>query len=348
MNHKLLRVSPAALLAALTFLGAGRFAHAGDAPKLDFDRLVYDIGKTSEVETVAGVFKYTNSGTAVLKMDPPKPSCGCTVAGLKPDTLNPGETGELSFTLNLGHYRATIEKHITVKSNDPKTPEVTLSIKADYTPLYDVTPMAIMADLPMGLHETNQTVTITRTDGKPLNLAKLEPSKPWITAHLEPGGLPGSSTAQVRVGVQREGAPRRFNEAIQVYALGRTNSPVTTIFLYGQMMGELEVSPESVYWSVTDPAKIKSERPESFVTRRIAILSADGKPFELKNPQSSLKEVQVDLAPKEHGRAYELVATLKDVPNVTIGGSISFETSVAAQPKMEVPVIVSVLKPSLQ
>jgi len=55
--------------------------------------------------------------------------------------------------------------------------------------------------------------------------------------------------------------------------------------------------------------------------------------------------VKVELVPKEAGKAYELVARLEEVPAGTVSGNVSFETSVAAQPKIEVPVIVNVFKP---
>ena len=47
----------------------------------------------------------------------------------------------------------------------------------------------------------------------------------------------------------------------------------------------------------------------------------------------------------EVGKSYELVARLEAVPASTISGKVSFETSVAAQPVMEVPVIVHVSRP---
>jgi hypothetical protein len=132
------------LFAATLWTSAmGLAALAEGAPKIQFDQTVYDFGKTSQVATVSGVFKFKNAGDGILKVEPPKPSCGCTVAELKPDTLQPGETGELPFTFNLGLYRATLEKHIAVRSNDPQTPEVSLTIKADYTPLYDINPMTL-------------------------------------------------------------------------------------------------------------------------------------------------------------------------------------------------------------
>lgn len=320
-------------------------AQAEGAPKIEFDRMVYDFGKTSHVATVSGVFKFKNVGDGILKVEPPKPSCGCTVAELKPDTLKPGETGELPFTLNLGLYRAIFEKHIAVRSNDPQSPEVSLTIKADYTPLYDINPMTLSPSLPFGVNDAFQFTTITRTDGKPLRLDRLVPSKPWITATVEPSPNSNEATARVRVAIQREGLPRRFNEYVHIYAAEQTNTPVSSIYLYGQIMGEVSVSPEALYWSINDAAKATAERPEALVLRRVTIRSANGKTIELKNPQSTIKGIKVELVPKEAGKVYELVARLDEVPAGTVSGNVSFETSVAAQSRIELPVIVNVFKP---
>jgi len=78
--------------------------------------------------------------------------------------------------------------------------------------------------------------------------------------------------------------------------------------------------------------------------RRVTIRSADGKPIELKNPQSTLKGIKVELVAKEADKVFELVARLDEVPPSTVSGNVSFETSVAGRPKIEVPVIVNVFK----
>jgi hypothetical protein len=335
-----------ALFTATLWMSAGcAAALAAGAPKIQFEQTVYDFGKTSQVATVSGVFKFKNIGDGILKVEPPKPSCGCTLAELKPDTLAPGATGDLPFTLNLGLYRATLEKHIAVRSNDPQTPEVSLTIKVDYTPLYDINPMILAPNLAFGVNDTNLFTTITRTDGKPLRILRLDASKPWITAKVEPGAKADDATARIRVAIQREGPPRRFNEFVQVYTVEQTNSPVSSIYVYGQIMGEVSLSPEALYWSIPDATNAPAERPEALVLRRVTIRSADGKAIELKNPQSTIKGIKVELVPKEAGKVYELVARLEEVPTSTVTGNVSFETSVAAQPKIEVPVIVNVFKP---
>ena len=336
----------AILLAGSFWLGAMCVAaHAEGTPKIQFSQTLYDFGKTSQVATVSGVFKFKNAGDGLLKVEAPKPSCGCTVAELKTNTLPPGASAELSFTLNLGLYRTTLEKHIAVRSNDPQTPEVSLTIKADYTPLYDLSPMTLAPNLAFGVNDATQFTTITRTDGKPLRLERLVASKPWITATVEPGAKADDATARIRVAIQRDGPPRRFNEYVQVYAAGQTNTPVSGIYLYGRVMGEVSFNPEILYWSLPDAKNTPAERPEALVTRRVAIGSADGKAFELKNPQSTLKGIKLEVVAKEAGKVYELVARLDDLPASTVSGNVSFETTVAAQSRIEVPLIVNVFKP---
>lgn len=334
------------LVAAAAWLGATSVAvQAAGTPKLQFEQTVYDFGQTSQVASVSGVFKYKNTGDAILKIEPPKPSCGCTVAELKPDTLAPGESGELPFTLHLGQVKAVFDKRIAVKSNDPLTPEVSLTLKVDFTPLYDVNPMTLAPVLAFGVNDTAQFATVTRTDGKPIRIGRLEPSKPWITAQVEPGAKADDATARIRVTIKRDGSPQRFNEYVHVYAAGQTNTPVFSISLYGQVLGEVSLSPEALYWSVSSATNAPTDRPEALVVRRVTIRSAAGKTLELKNPQSSIKNIKVELVTKEAGKVYELVARLDEIPATTVSGNVSFETSVAAQPKIEVPVIINVFKP---
>lgn len=334
-------------LVAATLLMAGISVSVLEAaaPKIQFDRLVYDFGKTSQVTTVSGVFKFQNVGDAVLKLEPPKPSCGCTVAELKPDTLAPGASGELPFTLHLGVAKAQFEKRIAVKSNNPLTPEVSLVIKADYTPAYELNPLTLTPRMAFGINNTAEVTTLTRTDGKPIGPLRMVVSKPWITASVEPSAKADTAAARIRVAIRRDGSPGRFNEYVHVYAAEQTNTPVASIYVYGQIMGEIAVSPEALYWSITDAANAPAERPEALVLRRVTIRSASGQAMTVKNPQSTLKGLKVELVPKEAGKAYELIARLEEMPPNTVSGLVSFETSVASQRRIEVPIIVNVFKP---
>ena len=323
----------------LGFLGASALAQG--TPKIQFEQTTYDFGKTSNVASVSGVFKFKNIGDGVLKMEAPKPSCGCTVAGVTPDMLPPGTNGIIPFTLSLGYYRGMLEKHISVRSNDPKMPEVSLTIKVDYTPLYELSPMTLSPNLAYGMDCTTQYSTVVRTDGKPLQLTRLDASQPWITATLDPAVPEGATNARVCIVIRRDGSPRHFNEYVHLYGAEQPNgTPVSNIYLYGQVTGEVALSPEALYWSITDVSKTAP-----VITQRMMIRSASGQTMQLKNAKSTIKGISLELVPQEAGKAYELIARLDEVPAATIAGNVSFETSVAAQPRIEVPVIVNVFKP---
>jgi hypothetical protein len=323
------------------------------APKIQFDSTTFDFGKTSQVEKVSGIFTFKNAGDAVLKVEQPKPSCGCTVASLKKDTLQPGETSELPFTLNLGHARGVVQKSITVISNDPTTPQVSLTVKADYTPLYVVSTSTLQPNVPLG-GETNMSFTLSRTDGKPLGSAKFMTSKPWVTAKVASGSKPDDSSAMVSVTVRPDGLPRRFNEYIQIYGGDQTNGPISTVWLYGRILGDLTLTPETFYWSVTDRAKTIAEKPEATITRRVMVRANKEVEFAIKNIHSSISGIQVEALPREMKKAtqpgkpdevekyFELVAKMTDVPEKTVTGTVTFETTLAAQPKVELPVTIYV------
>src|SRR5436190_6942147 len=113
---------------------------AEDHPKIQFEKLIQDLGIANEGGSLSGKFYFTNTGTALLEVQPPETSCGCTVASVKPDKLKPGEQGEIYFTLDFTNIRGPAEKSITVPSNDPQHPLTQLILKAQVTPVFAFTP----------------------------------------------------------------------------------------------------------------------------------------------------------------------------------------------------------------
>ena len=316
---------------------------AGPAPKLQFDSTVYDFGATSLVESVTGTFTFHNAGDAELKLQKPVPSCGCTVASVKPDVLKPGEKGELVFTLRLGGNRGHVEKHINVPSNDPQSPNINLAIKTELVQILEVTPAQVMiGDIRQGT-TTNVTVQVRRTDGKALSILKAEVTgNSVLRARVEPWDT--NQTAKVIIEVVGEGQPRRFSDQVKISIDGNTQV-VASIPVQGQLMGDVNITPEQVFWGIPDPERWPGTYPEAMTTRRITVTAGQpGKPLEIQNVTSSLKEVSIELVTVEKGKTYILVAKLTVAPKEPTRGTISFDTNVPSQPKIVVPVTINVLK----
>jgi Protein of unknown function (DUF1573) len=120
-------------------------AVAQEAPKIELEQTIHDFGNIAQFEILTGSFKVKNAGNAVLRMQQPSSSCGCAVATLKKDTLSPGETGEVEFTWKIGLSKGSLQRSITVASNDPQTPQLVLTIMANSKQLYDAAPTFLMA-----------------------------------------------------------------------------------------------------------------------------------------------------------------------------------------------------------
>jgi len=313
---------------------------AEGTPKIQFDKTVYDFGKTSQVETVTGSFTFRNAGDEILKLEKPTTSCGCTVADLKPDSLQPGEKGELTFSLNMPSIRSLLEKHITVTSNDPQNPSVELTIKANYVPLFEFYPTLVRFDIRSG-SETNVTLVAQRTDGKKLNITKIEPSKPWITATLDASLK--SNDARILVNAKPTGAPRSLSEHVRVF-VDNSENPVVSLFINGRILGDIAFTPEMLFWTISDPANFNKPEAESLRSKRlIATSTVPGQSFELSKPSSSIPELELELVAKDKGKTYELVAKLTKLPAETVHGMISVESNLSTQPKIWLPITVAVL-----
>ena len=331
-----MRVSCFAAFAAFCNL-----AVAGETPRLEFEQTVKDFGPVEQLETVTGSFRFKNVGNGVLKMRQPSSNCGCTVPALKNDTLSRGETGEVEFTWKIGPSKGSLQRTITVESNDPQAPQVVLTIKADSKQTYDIAPAFVMANVPAGGRKGDFSIDVRRRDGKPLQIQRLDSSQPWIVAGIDPASKPGDGMARINIEVEGAGVPRRFNEFVHVFAEGKTDTPIARISVFGEITGALTVSPERLFWSFTDST---DKRRAGVLVRHLTIRTSTGTAFELKNAQSSIQGLSVEILRLDDGRAYDVVATLEDLSTSSLSGIITFDTSLASNPRIEVPVEVSVLR----
>ncbi len=105
------------------------------APKIASDTLSYDFGTVLEGTVVSHTFVLTNSGDAPLTVSGVTTSCGCTTAALAKSTLAPGESVDLTVHFNSAHYQGQVQKTVYVRSDDPATPQLTLSLSGTVTAL---------------------------------------------------------------------------------------------------------------------------------------------------------------------------------------------------------------------
>jgi len=310
-------------------------------PRIQFETNLFDFGKITAVETLSGTFKFKNVGDAILKVDPPQASCECTEPKVIPDTLGPGESGEVRFTIKLDRP-LNGQRMIMVHSNDPKTPNVHLTLQLDYTPLYEFNPKTLTIILPAGKEVLDSHVAVIRKDGRPLCVDRITASQEWISAAFDSSAKPEDSSAQINVTVHRpSGPPAPINATIQLWS-SQVTQPLQSLPVTGEILGELAANPRSLYWVIPDFGKDKAAYPDEALTRKIELKSVLGHEVELKNVTSTVKGLSTKVVPKVPGKAFDLILKFEQLPTEFSNGKVTIETSLASLPKIEVPMTVAV------
>jgi hypothetical protein len=112
-------------------LKRGEDVSAADLPKIKFISDQHDFGKVKEGKVVEHVFSFQNEGNRTLEIKDIKTSCGCTAALVSKKKIEPGQNGTLRVELDTKDRMGRMSRTISVRSNDPDSPDKVLTIYAD-------------------------------------------------------------------------------------------------------------------------------------------------------------------------------------------------------------------------
>jgi len=91
---------------------------------LDSDR--FDFGTVDEGVDLKHTFQVSNAGTGLLRLFSAYSSCGCTIAKIEKKQLDPGESTNITISVDTAMKQNKVTKTVSVCSNDAKTPVVTI------------------------------------------------------------------------------------------------------------------------------------------------------------------------------------------------------------------------------
>jgi hypothetical protein len=125
------------LAAALAFLAllpppgrAGAEEKAPPAPRIRVEPESFDFGRALPGKVLRKEFTVRNFGDAPLVLERVSTTCGCTAALSAEDRVAPGGATLLRVTFETRSYAGRVERQVLVRSNDPKTPLLTVKVSA--------------------------------------------------------------------------------------------------------------------------------------------------------------------------------------------------------------------------
>ena len=133
-------------------------------PKFSFDPVL-------EGTIVTHEYQIGNKGQAMLHISKVRTSCGCTTAAYTKQ-INPGDTGKITIKGNTSGYGdRAFHKTIFVQTNDPKHPEIRLSISGKVEKFALIEPGRLVLRGHPG-EKSHATVLITPMEKYPFRITK--------------------------------------------------------------------------------------------------------------------------------------------------------------------------------
>lgn len=151
--------STSALSMYLRPMRIGDFAAAevvdARSPKASLSTAEHDFGSMSAGKTGRHRFVVTNEGASPLSLTKGVSSCRCTVADLERPEIPPGESAEVVIEWKTKSDGGPFRQTVSVRTNDPRRPEIAFSIFGTVVPAWRAIPAAVVFPR-LGTHGTER------------------------------------------------------------------------------------------------------------------------------------------------------------------------------------------------
>jgi len=244
----------------------------GGIPQIAFEVTEHDFGEVGPLTYNHCKFKFTNTGTGILKIGKIKATCGCTVPELDKKEYSPGESGEMSVRYHTNKRAGNTKKILYVNTNDPNNPRVPITVKAKIVIKIEFKPER----LNLSLKDENAgcpNITITSKDNQPFSIKGFKSSGQSITADYDVLEKATSFVLKPKVNMERLGKSLRGNISIDL-----THPEGKNISIPFKAMREFEVRPPALM--------VLKAIPNQPIQRELWVMSNYDEPFEIKAVRS--------------------------------------------------------------
>jgi hypothetical protein len=302
-----------------------------------FESTKKDLGKVPAGEGKDLEFRVKNTGGKPLKIQSVTGTCGCLVPKY-PNSVKPGETAVIQVRFEpAAQWYGRVQKELTVRTDDPKQPEVKLDLQADIDPILNMDPPSPI-QLPVHRGATASTeVKITPRAGLDVKLSDPKGAQPWVKAQLLPPA-PGDRKKSYRLKIQ-VGPCDRSADMVGTVTLRTTSKilPMTSVVAVALQLDGVVASPSEVLFSNL-PSGQAGDRVTNF-----QVFTRGTADFKILSAKCSLPDLEPKVEVGTAGRLYNISLLRKgSLKSGRATGKLEIRTNVQKYPVLTVPIDVTV------
>jgi hypothetical protein len=303
------------------------------APRIHVAEPTHDFGKVPSGEQRTHEFLVTNEGTGPLEILQVRTSCGCTTTGQWDRRIEPGATGRIPVRFDTGSFSGTLQRTVTLVTNDPRQRQVVMQVKAEIWVPVEVSPKTVMFqyDSESTEGETKIVRLLSHLD-QPLQFSEVRSSHPSFALNLETVNPGREFTLQIRtvppIGTGMITAPLLLQPA-------DTNLAPIRITAYAIERQPLTISPASLMLPA-GPARAGT-RPS------VTIRNNTSQALELTDPQINVPGATVEIAELQSNRLFRLTPVFPEGFELPAGqrAELTVKSNHPRHPEIRVPVLAS-------
>src|SRR5437763_1453804 len=271
-------------------------------PRVALDEPVFDFGTVDRGARVDHTFPVPNRGSATLRIDHVKSSCGCTVAVLSEREVPPGGEARVAVSLDTARLAGRTTKTVNVYTNDPDAPVAGLPLAGQVVADVILTPQPLyLGHLRRGEAVRREVIVSSGRPGERYAVARVEPTSPHLHARLE--ARSDGPAQRLVVELDRDLTLGRFNEQLRLHTTS-PREPVLTLPVFGSVEGDVVVLPPQVTFGVT--------RGGAAPERELYIRNRGQRPVTVTRVTVPDEVVTYTLTAVQEGQEYRLTLRLRD------------------------------------
>ena len=294
------------------------------SPRITFENVVHDFGDVGPETNHLCEFRFTNTGSGILKIGQVSQTCGCTPFLLTKKEYAPGESGTLKVRYYSDTQRGDTTKQLFVQSNDRTRPEVELAVKARIITKVDYAPKTLNLFLKQANAGCPQ-ITLASIDGQPFSIRHFNSTANCITADFDPSAKATRFVLEPKVDMVK--LEKTLHGRIEI---GLTHPECNAITVGLSTLPRFRITPRSI--------TVRQAEPKRPIVKKVQILNNYNEDFELESASSKRGTVKVlGNAIVHGGYELELEITPPAAGNRTRVFTEVFFVNVKGGEKLEIP-----------
>lgn len=313
------------------------------APRLTIVEPVHEYGQVAKGDKLDWSFVIKNTGNADLQIIAARPGCGCTVADFD-KVIKPGETGKVTAHVDTTNFTGPIAKTVSLETNDPSSPNSTLTIHAIVKPYVEAFPAGFVRFMQLQGDVNTQSVTLYSEEDDPFEIQDVRSPSDWIkvTYHklTDAERVPNvgrNGQNQYRVDITVGGADATIGplaDKVEIFTNSK-HQPEYPISVTGVIRPTYRVEPTMLNFGEVAPS-------DAAATRSVLLHSNDLKTpeqFEVTKVESDVPGITTAFKPLAQKGDYEVTLQVaKDAKPGDIDGNVKIYTTDKVNPIVTVPV----------